>query len=265
MNESNLAKSDNGIRSAIGRTVRPKLLVSVRDVSEAAAALAGGAEWIDLKEPSTGPLGTVDGETAQEVVEYVAGRCRISAALGELNAWTSPSAQRLLDVPGIELVKLGLAGCADADGWTNDWLAAERAIRQVGKSLVAVAYADCQRARSPAPEQIVALAKQTACQYLLIDTFDKTSAGTLGCLGPARLSSLLRLAQRESFHTVVAGGITPAEFTQLPTTSIDMVAVRGGVCPGDRRGQVDRRLVEEFRHALAARWPTRSHAKAKPS
>ena len=161
----------------------------------------------------------------------------------------------MLDVPGIELVKLGLAGCADADGWTNDWLAAERAIRQVGESLVAVVYADWQRARSPEPEQIVALAKRTASQYLLIDTFDKTSTGTLGCLGKVRLSSLLRLAQRESFRTVVAGGITPAEFTQLPTTSIDMVAVRGGDCPRDRLGQVDARLVEEFRRALAARWP----------
>ena len=54
---------------------------------------------------------------------------------------------------------------ADADDWANDWLAAERTIRHFGKSLVAVVYADCQRARSPTPEQIITLAKQTACQY----------------------------------------------------------------------------------------------------
>ena len=86
MNELNLAKSDIATHRAIGRTVRPKLLVSVRDVSEAAAALAGGADWIDLKEPFTGPLGAVDVETAEGVVECVAGRCQVSAALGELAA-----------------------------------------------------------------------------------------------------------------------------------------------------------------------------------
>lgn len=254
MNESSLAKIDNETLGAIGSTERPKLLVSVRDVTEAAAALEGGADWIDLKEPSAGPLGAVDADTAEAVVEYVAGRCPISAALGELAAWTNSPAQRLINVPGIEFVKLGLANCADTDGWIDDWLTAERAIRQVGKSLVAVVYADWQRARSPAPEQIIALATQTASQYLLIDTFDKNSGGTLECLGQARLLSLLRLAKQESFRTVVAGGITLANFTQLPTTCIDMVAVRGGVCPRDRRGQVDGRLVEEFRHASATRW-----------
>ncbi len=256
MNETSLAKGDVATHGATGRAARPKLLVSVRNASEAAAALAGGADWIDLKEPLAGPLGAVDAETAHEVVEFVAGRCPVSAALGELAAWTGSPAERLLGVPGIEFVKLGPAGCAEAEGWADAWLAAERAIRQVGKSLVAVVYADWQRARSPHPEQIVALASQAACQYLLVDTFDKASAGTLGCLGQAGLSRLLRLVQQESLRTVVAGGITLADFAQLPTTSINMVAVRGGVCPGARSGQVDQRLVEQFQKALSARWPT---------
>ena len=39
-----------------------QLLVSVRDGREAATALAGGAEMIDAKEPSRGPLGRVGAE-----------------------------------------------------------------------------------------------------------------------------------------------------------------------------------------------------------
>ena len=35
----------------------PGLLVSVRSAAEAATALAGGADLIDVKEPSRGPLG----------------------------------------------------------------------------------------------------------------------------------------------------------------------------------------------------------------
>ena len=50
----------------------PKLLVSVRDVSEAEAALAGGADWIDLKEPQAGSLGAVCPETALSLIHISA-------------------------------------------------------------------------------------------------------------------------------------------------------------------------------------------------
>jgi uncharacterized protein (UPF0264 family) len=233
----------------------PQLLVSVRDAAEAAAALAGGADWIDLKEPLAGALGPVDPTTAREVVQLVGGRCPVSAALGELTTWTNSSDRQLLDVPGIDFVKLGLAGCSDTDCWTKIWLKAQQDIRQAGRSLVAVAYADWQLARSPEPEEIVALARQSSCQYLLIDTFSKTSSGTLGRLGSAGLGSLLQLAQQHSLRTVVAGKIGLEELDQLPATSIDMVAIRGSACPGDRRGKVEGRLVERFRSRMAERWP----------
>ncbi|MGH8059229.1 MAG: (5-formylfuran-3-yl)methyl phosphate synthase, partial [Candidatus Entotheonellia bacterium] len=35
----------------------PRLLASVRDAAEARAALQGGADVLDAKEPSAGPLG----------------------------------------------------------------------------------------------------------------------------------------------------------------------------------------------------------------
>ena len=55
---------------------RPKLLVSVRDVAEAEAALAGGADWIDLKEPVGGAAGGSncrDGASSRRVAWRVAG------------------------------------------------------------------------------------------------------------------------------------------------------------------------------------------------
>ena len=50
-----------------GRT--PQLLVSVRDLGEAAAALAGGADLIDVKEPIRGPLGRADEATIRGIVD----------------------------------------------------------------------------------------------------------------------------------------------------------------------------------------------------
>ena len=70
----------------------PRLLVSVRDAAEAAAALAGGAALIDVKEPARGSLGRADAATIAAVVAAVGGRVPVSVALGELR-------EAILDVP----------------------------------------------------------------------------------------------------------------------------------------------------------------------
>lgn len=232
------------------RTQRPRLLVSVQDLGEAEAALAGGADWIDLKRPAAGSLGAVNAETAQEVVQLVADRRPVSAALGELVDWPALSARGLLDVPEIEVVKLGLAGCAAMQDWQDRWLAAEAEIHAAGKTLAAVIYADWRQARAPAPHSIMALAGQSACRYLLIDTFDKRAAGTVQRLGTAQLSKILTAAHQQSLRTVVAGRIKCSDLAQLLQISPDIVAVRGGVCPQGRNGPVDQQLVSEFRHVL---------------
>ena len=56
-----------------------QLLVSVRSAEEAAAALAGGADLIDAKDPAAGPLGPVSLERFREIVVEVAG-ARIHAS-----------------------------------------------------------------------------------------------------------------------------------------------------------------------------------------
>ena len=62
-----------------------KLLVSVRSADEAQAALDGGASIIDVKEPSLGSLGRASEAAIAAVVNRVARRIPISAALGDLD------------------------------------------------------------------------------------------------------------------------------------------------------------------------------------
>ena len=60
------------------------LLVSVRDAMEARAALHGGADLIDIKEPRAGSLGSAEVGTWREICEVVATAKPLSVALGEL-------------------------------------------------------------------------------------------------------------------------------------------------------------------------------------
>lgn len=234
---------------------RPRLLVSVRSVDETEAALEGGADWIDLKEPLAGPLGAVEAKVARQVVHRVAGSRPISAALGELIDWPDSPARSLLDIEGIAVVKLGLAGCRDLENWKSLWQAAEKMARDSGKTLVAVAYADSRQARSPKPQEVIACVQATQGRYLLIDTFEKHTGSVLEHLSSGELQEILDLAKSASLQSVVAGSLAPGTLAQLPSEGIDLVAVRGAVCDGERTETICQKRVANFRKAVAKRWP----------
>ena len=232
----------------------PKLLVSVRDVREAEIALEGGADWIDLKEPLEGALGAVEANVARQVAERIAQRKPLSAALGELIDWPTSNAQKLLEIEGIGVVKLGLAGCAAMQDWQGRWQSAAESVSNSQKSLVAVAYADWRLAQAPLPQEVIACSQANGGKYLLIDTFAKQAGSVLDHCSGEELRAFLQLAKSAGLQTVVAGSLLPASLAWLPPTGIDLVAVRGAVCEGERTEAVSRELVKGFRAAMAHRW-----------
>src|SRR6185295_11263243 len=62
---------------------RMRLLVSVASARDAQAALAGGADLIDAKDPASGALGAVSVNTLREIHAAVAGARPVTAALGD--------------------------------------------------------------------------------------------------------------------------------------------------------------------------------------
>ena len=249
----------------------PGLLVSVRDEREAQIAIEAGADWIDLKEPTRGALGAANVAVAVKVAELVSGRRPLSAALGELKDWrpaedpsSSPNslsarddaeqhsclANQLLGVPGIELVKVGLAGMARVDRWQRQWQRVEADVLANGKQLVAVAYADWEFADAPPPEQVIELSAESASQCLLVDTFSKQGPGTGELWSTNQLVAILRLAKQHNLSVVLAGKITADQLAQLPLRSLDLVAVRSAVCDNSRLGILQGKLVSELKCRL---------------
>ena len=240
-------------RKTVTKISGPKLLVSVRNAGEVEAALAGGVDWIDLKEPTDGALAGVEVEVAREAVKALAGRRPLSAALGELGDWSTSLTSELLDVDGIGVVKLGLSGCAVRPGWESEWLGVAKAVADADKLLAAVVYADWGQAKAPPPEEILQVARTGKCRYLLIDTFDKGRGSILDYLLGAELEAILQAARQASMTTVVAGSLSLRMLGQLPLKYVDVVAVRGAVCEGDRTGVVVAERVREFRAGLDLR------------
>ena len=240
-------------------SVKPGLLVSVRDVSEAEAAISGGADWIDLKEPSKGPLGSVDFVEAIEIVRKVARRRPLSAALGELFDLPSDLSHQMLRLPAVRYVKLGLAEMGTCSDWQGRWQSAEEAVAAAGKLLVPVVYADWRRANAPSPDNILALAENSHAGCLLIDTFDKEAEGTLLKWGESVLRMYIREAKRRRISVILAGKVKSEDLSNIPLAMIELIGVRGAVCRANRVSAVDRKLVTQFKRELVCSHQDESH------
>lgn len=220
-----------------------KLLVSVRSVPEARAALKGGAAVIDIKEPSLGPLGRASGLTWRAILDEVPAHVPVSVALGEL-ADLDLDSIRSEDFAGITFRKVGPAG--SGQGWSARW----NQVRQLdegraGAGWVAVAYADWERANAPTVDEVIAAALEAeGCPGVLVDTWDKT----LGCPIVASDEWRGRIAriQDSGRFVALAGRLDWAAIERLSSLEPDLFAVRGAACVGGREGRVDAALVAEL-------------------
>src|SRR5262245_50163270 len=149
------------------------LLVSVRSADEVAAALEGGADIIDVKEPAKGSLAAAEAEVVAAVIDEVDGAVSVSAALGEWTPNAITEAHWHLELP-LQYVKWGLAGYTPTPGWGEDLLDTRREL-PVGMEMVAVAYADWERAKSVPPAEMVRFAKRFRFKAFLLDTWGKDS------------------------------------------------------------------------------------------
>lgn len=208
-----------------------QLLVSVRNVSEAAMALAGGAAIIDVKEPAQGSLGRADNCVIVDVLRSVADRRPVSAALGELQ-----ECQGVNVPPGLSFAKWGLSGCGQDREWRHRLLDAARMLPPSCEP-VAVAYADWERAKAPPPDEVVAFAIENGWRAFLLDTFQKNGCTLFHWLSTGEIAWLSECCRGSKIRIAIAGSLGPKEIDELRSLEPNFFAVRGAACQGGRRSE----------------------------
>ncbi len=231
-------------------TTPSRLLVSVRSAEEAAVALAAGADLIDVKEPSNGPLGVAHHEVLAAVLAVVDGTVPVSAALGEWSASALNDAHWHLELP-VQFLKWGLAGYGNSPGWGEDLLDTRRQIR-TGTEVVLVAYADWEKAKSPPPAEVVKFARRFRYKAVLIDTFLKDGSTLLDALPLPELTELLTSLKKSGIPVALGGSLKLEQLKQLKPLAPEWFAVRGAVCAGGtREGLLDPVRIQKWKAALA--------------
>lgn len=223
----------------------PRLLISVRDPEEAEAALAGGADLIDVKEPAGGALGKAADDVLRAVVRQVDGRAPVSAALGEWDEGFDPPAGL-----GLAFVKWG---CARAGRDRAAWVEfLKRKQEREGPRFVFVAYADWECAQAPPLEEIVRRACERSGATLLIDTHCKDDGRSqrrptlLEWLSPAEAEEICATCHAAGVRVALAGSLGPGEMALLQPACPDWFALRGAACGGDRQGRIQESQVRRL-------------------
>jgi uncharacterized protein (UPF0264 family) len=223
-----------------------RLLVSVRDVDEALAAAAAGADFIDCKEPSDGALGALAPERIAQIVAVLRARhpgLRISATIGDVDADTGGEVLRRV---------ASVAACGVDDVKVGIWPAGGallQALAGCACSIVPVLVAD--DGVDPALlERTLAL---DAFAAVMVDTARKGEGSLLQRRPASELAAFVAAVQARGVTAGLAGSLRIQELPLLRALAPDFAGFRGAVTAGDRTKGLDARLVRELRRGLATR------------
>ena len=234
-----------------------RLLVSVRSANEVAAALAGGADIIDAKDPSVGALGAVALPTFGDICSAVGTRAPISAALGDAtDAGEAAALARAYALAGASFAKIGFAGTPSRFQVEEILAAAVRGSGEARDSIastcaiVAVAYADANNVNAIDPRAVIECAVGAGVRGVLLDTAIKQSAGLPDLVGSAWLRAWVADARSAGLWVALAGKLTEDDAALARDVGADVIGVRGAVCDGGRVGVVSADKVRRFRNRI---------------
>ena len=225
-----------------------RLLVSVRNASEAAAALDGGADIVDAKEPGNGALGPVSHRTLTAIMAAVAGATPVSVALGETSRDDVVSGARAATRAGVAFGKVGFAGMRRQRRTAAHAVTAVAAL--LPAATVLVAYADHERADAPSPEELLDIAHRSGAAGILLDTYDKGTAGLSALMTSDELRAFVSRAKSFGHVVALAGKLTLEDIGLMHAAGADVVGFRGAACAGGRSGVVTADRVRALRHQI---------------
>lgn len=221
-----------------------RLLVSVRDPQEARVAAAGGADFIDCKEPGQGALGGLPPATIAAIVATLRDEgCAlpVSATIGD---WPMHERAAILArvgavaATGADIVKVGIERDPAAQAVLDD-------LARCGHAVVPVFVAD--RGLDMA---LVGHALGLGFAGVMVDTADKRAGSLFDLLPAAEIERFVAAARAAGTMVGVAGALQRAQAPAIAALRPDFAGFRSAVCEGTRAGALSGALLRELAAAI---------------
>ncbi|MCX7107505.1 MAG: (5-formylfuran-3-yl)methyl phosphate synthase [Methylococcales bacterium] len=223
------------------------LLASVNSVEEALLVLSAEVDIVDLKQPALGALGALDVTTVKQIVAAIAGRCPVSATIGDLPMQPEPvfSAVKAMAETGVDYIKIGFFPGDDWQG-TIQKLAS---LTSQNHALIAVLFADTD------PDFAVLSALKTAAfKGVMLDTMNKQKGSLTQVMSKLAIAEFVKQAKALELLCGLAGSLRLSDIPELLLYAPDYLGFRGALCQEHVRvGQLNKQAVLQIKQAMNMR------------
>ena len=232
------------------------LLVSVVAADEARDAASGGADILDVKNPTEGSLGAQFPRVIQEIRASAPRPLKVSVAIGDMPNLPGTASLAALGaaVCGADYVKVGLWGPrseADAIFLLRE---VQRAVSNFPSvEVIAAGYADARRAGTLDPRLLPRIAREAGVAGCLVDTAIKDGRRLFDFLATGELRALADEAHGAGLLFALAGALQEDDLLLVRDLGADVAGLRTAVCrDGRRAGPLDPDRVRRLREIIAS-------------
>lgn len=221
------------------------MLASVTGPEEAEIAIAGGADIVDMKDPSAGAFGALPVARIEATVAAIGGRRRSSAVTAdpEMNPEGLVAAVRGVAATGVDVVKVGLF---PPEAKQRAVIAALSQLT-AATHLIACLFAD----REGDFAALVPTLADAGFAGVMLDTADKAGGRLLKHAGIPRLSGFVKAARERDLMVGLAGGLEEPDVPRLLSLKPDFLGFRGALCEaGHREAGIDMLAVTAIRRLI---------------
>ena len=221
------------------------MLASVNSLEEALLVLSANVDIIDLKQPALGALGALDLAAVKHIVTGIAGRCPISATIGDLpmqpdtvfNAVTS------MAETGVNYIKIGFFPGGNWPGTVHKL----SALTGQNIALIAVLFADTH----PADLAILNVLEDAGFKGVMLDTMDKKKGSLTQLMAKTELEQFVAQAKDRQLLCGLAGSLRFEDIPDLLPYQADYLGFRGALCREHNRvGHLNKQAVMLIRRAI---------------
>lgn len=244
-----------------------KLLISPMNEVEAAEAILGGADIIDVKNPWEGALGANFPWVIKRVRELAPVNVEVSCTIGDLPNFPGAASLAALGAAttGVNYVKAGLGGLKTLDEAVYFMQHIVRAVKEFNSSIrvVAVGYADAERAGAIDPLLVPEVAFKAKADVAMLDTAVKDGKRLFDFLEVRQLRRFVEAAHNYRLEAALAGSLRREDLPVVYALGADVAGLRAAACTQNDRvnGRITREkvaeLVEVIRRAEAQAAPKR--------
>ncbi len=234
------------------------LLISPKDIAEALAAVGGGADILDIKNPNEGSLGANFPWIIAKIRRAIPPDVPIGASIGDFPDLPGSAALAAFGAvkAGATIVKIGLKGPKDAGSATHLVRQVVRAVREADGSakVVACAYGDFERAGTIDPTFLPKIVSDGGAHVAMLDTAIKDGRSLLDFLDVEELRNFVEGAHSRGLSAALAGSLGMEELRLLKQIGPDVIGVRGAACDGGdrKRGRISKTRVRRLKELLGS-------------